>query len=94
VAQLDYEVNASTKLVTVYNWSVNFRDEWPLRLGVNYLTQCLYPAVKGYTVRVAGDEVYNQAGEAIEVANSDPYAFWASEQFNPLTNRPDDYLLR
>jgi hypothetical protein len=63
-------------------------------LGANYLTQCLYPAERGFVVRVVGDQVYNQAGEAIEQPNRDPYAFWVSEQFFPLTNRPDDYLLR
>jgi hypothetical protein len=94
VGQIDYEVNASTRLVTIYSWSVNWRDEWPLRLGVNYITQCLYPAERGYVIRVAGDQVYSQAGEPIDVANRDPYAFWVSEQFFPLTNRPDDYLLR
>lgn len=94
VGQIDYEVNASTRLVTIYSWSVNWRDEWPLRLGVNYIIQCLYPAERGYVIRVAGDQVYNQAGEPIDVANRDPYAFWVSEQFFPLTNRPDDFLLR
>lgn len=94
VAQLDYEINVSTLLVTVYSWSVTWRDEWPLRLAVNYLTQCLYPDVKGYVIRVVGDQVYNQAGEAIEVAGRDPYAFWVSEQYNPITNNPGDYLLR
>ena len=94
VAQLDYEINVSTKLVTIYNWDVTWRDEWPLRLAVNYLTQCLYPTVRGYTVRVVGNEVYNQAGEPIDQPNNAPYAFWASEQFSPLTNRPDDYLIR
>lgn len=94
VGQIDYEVNPSTKLVTIYSWNVNFRDEWPLRLGVNYISQCLYPVVNGYTIRVAGDQVYNQAGEPIEQPGNAPYAFWVSEQFNPLTNRPNDYLLR
>jgi hypothetical protein len=94
VAQLDYEVNASTKLVTVYAWTVTWRDEWPLRLAVNYLTQCLYPTIRGYAVRVVGNEVYNQAGEPIEQPDNTPYAFWVSEQFNPLTNKPDDYLIR
>ena len=94
VGQIDYEVNASTRIVTIYAWNVNFRDEWPLRLGVNYITQCLYPSVKGYVVRVAGDEVYNQAGEAISVANKDPYAFWVSERYNPITNAPNDYLYK
>jgi len=94
VAQLDYEINVSTRLVTVYAWDVNWRDEWPLRLAVNYLTQCLYPGVKGYMIRVVGDQVYNQAGEAIDVAGKDPYAFWVSEGYNPITNSPDDYLLR
>jgi hypothetical protein len=94
VGQIDYEVNVSTRLVTVYSWNVNWRDEWPLRLGVNYLTQCLYPSTKGYVVRVVGDQVYNQAGETIDIANRGPYAFWVSEQFNPLTNFSDDYLFR
>ena len=94
VGQIDYELNVSTRLVTIYAWNVNFRDEWPLRLGVNYITQCLYPPTKGYIVRVSGDEVYNQAGEPINVANKNPYAFWVSESFDPITNNPDDYLLR
>ena len=94
VGQIDYAVNASTRLVTIYSWSVNWRDEWPLRLGANYLAQCLYPGIRGYTVRVAGNEVYNQAGEAIEQPNKDPYAFWVSEQYLPITNKPNDYLLR
>jgi hypothetical protein len=94
VGQIDYEVNPTTKLVTIYSWSVNFRDEWPLRLGSNYISQCLYPPQKGYIIRVVGDQVYNQAGEAIEVASKDPYAFWVSEQFNPFTNNPNDYLIR
>ena len=93
VAQIDYTLS-DTKIVTITDWSVNFRDEWPLRLAVNYLTQCLYPAQKNYVTRVAGDEVYNQAGEAIQIANRDPYAFWVSEQFFPLTNSPNDYLTR
>jgi hypothetical protein len=94
VGQIDYELNPTTKLVTIYSWSVNFRDEWPLRLGTNYLAQCLYRNNQGYVIRVAGDQVYNQAGETIEVASEDPYAFWVSEQFNPLSNKPNDYLLR
>ena len=42
VGQIDYEVNASTRLITIYSWEVNWRDEWPLRLGVNFIIQCLY----------------------------------------------------
>ena len=94
VGQIDYEVNYSARTVTIYAWSTNWRDEWPLRLGVNYIVQCLYPSVRGYVVRVAGDQVYNQAGEAIDTANKNPYAFWVSEQYNPITNEPDDYLFR
>jgi len=94
VAQLDYEINASTRLITIYSWDVNFRDEWPLRLAVNYLIQCLYPTTKGYVIRVAGDQAYNQAGDPVEQPNNAPYAFWVSEQFFPLTNSPNDYLVR
>lgn len=94
VAQLDYEVNSLTRLVTIYNWSVNWRDEWPLRLAINYLTQCLYSEFQGYTIRVAGDQVYSSTGNAIDIAVTSPYAFWVSEGFHPFTNSPGDYLVR
>jgi hypothetical protein len=75
VAQLDYSVVG--KSVTIESWDCNWRDEWPLRLAVNYVRQCLYPNSKGFVVRVIKDEAY---------------AFWVSEQFFPLTNTPGDYL--
>lgn len=74
VAQLDYSIIG--KSVTIESWDVEWRDEFPLRLAVNYLRQCLYPSSKGYVVRV----------------NKEAYAFWVSEQFFPVTNQPDDYL--
>lgn len=92
VAQLDYTVTAG--LVTITSWDVNWRDEFPLRLAVNYLTNCLYPKPKGFLIRVVGDQVYNQAGESIDQPNKLPYAFWVSEQFTPLSNNPNDYLIR
>jgi hypothetical protein len=90
VAQVDYTIQG--KIITINDWEVNWRDEWPLRLAVNYIIQCLYPAERGYVTRVAGGEVYNQAGEPIAVAGKDPIAFWVSEQFFPVTNLPNDYL--
>jgi hypothetical protein len=90
VAQVDYTIQG--QIITINDWEVNWRDEWPLRLAVNYLVQCLYPAERGYVTRVAGGEVYNQAGEPIAVAGRDPIAFWVSEQFFPVTNLPNDYL--
>jgi hypothetical protein len=92
VGQIDYTI--SGKLVTINDWNVNWRDEWPLRLGVNYLLNCLYSPEQGYVFRVRGQEVYNQAGEAIQVADKEPIAFWISEYFKPLSNEPDDYLVR
>jgi hypothetical protein len=74
VAQLDYSVIGNS--VTIESWDTEWRDEWPLRLAINYLKQCLYPTSKGYVIRV----------------NKDAYAFWVSEQFKPVTNLPDDYL--
>ena len=74
VAQLDYSVIGQT--VTIESWGVEWRDEWPLRLAINYLRQCLYPTSKGYLIRV----------------NKEAYAFWVSEQFKPVTNLLDDYL--
>ena len=72
VAQLDYKL--TNKIVTVEDWQVNWRDEWPLRLAVNYLVNCLYPMKGGYVVR----------------APKEAYAFWVSEQFIPLTNDDSD----
>ena len=92
VAQIDYSVVGD--LVTITNWDANWRDEWPIRIGVNYLANCLYRAKKGYVIRVAGDEVYRQDGTPVEAPNKNAYAFWASEFFTPLTNEPYDYLLR
>jgi hypothetical protein len=91
-AQLDYTLTAG--LVTVTGWFVNWKDEWPLRLAMNYLSQCLYPSSKGYLIRAMGDEVYKQDGTSIPVPNKDPYAFLVSEQFMPASNEPYDYLLR
>ncbi len=91
-AQIDYTIEDN--IVTITDWSVNWQDEWPLRLGVNYLSQCLYSVEKKFVTLVVGNEVYNQAGEPVEQPNRDPYAFWVSEQFFPLTNHPNDYLAR
>jgi hypothetical protein len=75
VAQLDY--TKVGQLVTIDSWDTNWRDEWPLRLAVNYLSQCLYPTSKNFVIRVQKDEAY---------------AFWVSERFLPSTNHPDEYL--
>ena len=69
VARIDYTVEGP--LVTIDSWEVNWQDEWPLRLAVNYITQCLYPSVKSYICRVDKSE----------------YAFWVSEGFGPNNNR-------
>ena len=74
VAQIDYTLIGKT--ITIDNWSVNWRDELPLRFAANYLKQCLYPTARGYVIRV----------------DKSAYAFWVSEQFNPVTNDPNDYL--
>jgi hypothetical protein len=92
VGQIDYEL--SDKVVTITNWEVNWRDEYPIRLGVNYLANCLYRSSLGYVLLVAGAEVYANNGEPIPVAGRDPNAFWVSENFFPPTNKPDDYLIR
>jgi hypothetical protein len=78
VAQLDYDLDPGSKLVTITSWEVNWRDEYPLRLGVNYLIECLYSAFDGYVIRVVNN----------------PHAFWVSEKFYPIDNRPDSYLVR
>lgn len=92
VAQLDYTLTSG--LVTITGWEVNWRDDWPLRLAMNYLAQCLYTSSRGFLVRAMGDEVYSKDGTSIPIPNKDPYAFLVSEQFMPVTNEPYDYLLR
>jgi len=92
VGQIDYDLVG--KVVTITDWEVNWRDEFPVRLGINYLVNCLYRSSLGYTLRVVGDEVYTSAGSSIPVAGRDPIAFWVSENFFPLSNKPDDYLLQ
>lgn len=76
VAQIDYTVQG--KIITINDWEVNWQDEWPLRVAVNYLINCMYPTTRQYVVRVA----------------KDPYAFWVSEAIFPVTNLPNDYLFR
>lgn len=92
VAQIDYTVQG--KVITINDWQINWKDEWPLRLAVNYIVQCLYPTQNQFVLRVAGNEAYNQAGEPVYLANNSPYPFWISEQFLPVTNDPDEYLFR
>ena len=70
VARVDYTVNG--KLITIDSWEVNWRDEFPLRLAVNYLINCLYSHGKGYLIRV--------------VKTPEDIAFWQSEDFGPTDN--------
>jgi hypothetical protein len=76
VARIDYSKVGD--LITLENWEVFWKDEWPLRLGLQYLTNCLYPSSSGFVIRVI----------------QDPYPFWVSENFNPVTNDPLDPLIR
>lgn len=75
VARIDYTLEGN--LVTIYHWEVFWRDEWPLRLSVQFLTNCLYSRWRGYTVRV----------------DKRAYAFWVSESFYPVSNDPEDFLV-
>jgi hypothetical protein len=77
VASIEYEVQG--KLITIVAWqNYNWQDEWPIRLGLNYLTNCLYRPGNGTVFRVV----------------KDPIAFWQSERFLPLGGHNDPYLSR
>jgi hypothetical protein len=76
IARLDYTINGN--LITINHWEINWRDEWPLRLALQYLTNCLYKPVLGYVIRV----------------DKEVLPFWVSEGFDPLTNSPEDYLIQ
>jgi hypothetical protein len=77
VASIEYEVQ--DKIITIIAWNnYGWQDEWPIRLGLNYLTNCLYRPGQGYIFRVV----------------KDPIAFWQSERFLPLGGHYDQYLVR
>ena len=75
VAEIEYSV--AIKLITVLDWTVNWQDEWPLRLAANYLIRCKYRPTLGYVVRV----------------NKEVSPFWVTEQFNPYDNLSNSYLV-
>ena len=75
VARLDYSV--IEKLVTIEHWEVFWRDEWPLRLAAQFLTNCMYPSRNGYIIRV----------------DSNTFPFWVSEKFVPISSSPSEYLI-
>jgi len=75
VARLEYMV--SGKLVIIEDWWINFRDEWPLRLAIQFLANCLYSPGQGFSIQV----------------RREAYPFWVSENFFPLTNDPEDFLI-
>jgi hypothetical protein len=77
VASIEYEVQ--DKIITIVAWNnYGWQDEWPIRLGLNYLTNCLYRPGYGYIFRVV----------------KDPIAFWQSERFLPLGGHYDPYLVK
>jgi len=85
VASIEYEVQDGPggglgrgKLITIVGWQHTWRDEWPIRLGLNYLTNCLYRPGQQTVFRVL----------------KDPIAFWQSERFLPLGGHLDPYLVR
>ena len=74
VAVIEYEVEG--KLITITNWQHTWRDEWPIRLGFQYIRNCLYKPGQGIVFRV----------------EKDPEAFWVSEGFLPVTGKHGLYL--
>ena len=74
VAWIEYEVDGH--LVTITNWQHTWRDEWPIRLGFQYIRNCLYKPGQGTVFRVV----------------KDPQAFWVSEGFLPVTGQLGEYL--
>ena len=78
IAQIDYNIVGN--VITIEDWSTIWRDELPLRVGINNLVNCRYPHYKNWVVRVAKD--------------TEAYAFFVSEYFLPYTNEvsPESYL--
>ena len=74
VATIEYEVDQN--LVTITNWQHTWRDEWPIRLGFQYIRNCLYKPGQGVVFRVV----------------KNPQAFWVSEGFLPVTGQLGEYL--
>lgn len=76
IGRIDY--NLSDHIVEIYHWEVYWKDEWPLRLGVQYLVHCLYTSSQGFSV----------------IVDKEQYPFWVSENFFPTTNSPNHYLMQ
>ena len=76
VARIDYSLVGS--VVTINHWEGFWKDEWPLRLGIQHLVHCLYKQQLGFTM----------------IVDKEQYPFWVSEYFFPLSNDPNDYLVR
>lgn len=76
IGRIDY--SKVGQVIRIYHWEVNWRDEWPLRLGVQYLVNCLYKPESGFNI----------------IVDKEQYAFWVSENFFPSTNSSDDYLMQ
>jgi hypothetical protein len=73
-----YYIKLSTNpgTIIIEDWFLNWRDEWPLRLGSNYLVNCLYKPGGNYSFLVG----------------KEAYPFWVSQFFSPVDNQPDTYL--
>lgn len=76
IGRIDYSITG--QIVEILHWEVYWRDEWPLRLAVQYFAHCLYKSALGYSILV----------------NKEQYPFWVSENFFPSTNSPNHYLLQ
>ena len=74
VGWIEYEVDQ--KMVTITNWQHTWRDEWPIRLGFQYIRNCLYKPGQRTVFRVV----------------KDPEAFWVSEGYLPVTGKFGEYL--
>ena len=74
VAYIEYEVDQN--LITITNWQHTWRDEWPIRLGFQYLRNCRNKPGQGTVFRV----------------EKNPLPFWVSEGFLPVTGHADPYL--
>jgi hypothetical protein len=76
VAELFYELNG--KLVTLQDWTHSWKDDWPIRIGLNYMVRCMYRKTQQYTIRVRKEN----------------YPFWVSEELFPYDNLNNSYLIR
>ena len=57
LARVEYVLPSTTgKTLEIYDWSLNWRDTYPLERAIRHLSECLYPTRMGYQIKIMTDD--------------------------------------